>query len=371
MDQDLVVRQSDEIGIIVAPNIVLENAMTAAKALMEVVSLKKKPVIMNGEQYLEYEDWQTVGQFYGYTAKTGDAGPVEIDGVKGAKAHADLVNFKTGEIVGGAEAYCMRDEEKWNTRPKYEWQGEGDNRKRVKIGDEVVPWFQLASMAQTRAGAKAFRNRLAWVVVLAGYRPTPAEEMTEGTVSSAVDERRTVDKASHYCTIHNVNFFKSGKMRGYAHKIEGTTEWCNEPEPKKAAPDKVKPEPEIDKRGENEKEGRDVVAEVTEKVSAEAKAKEPPPPATEQVLHPETEKEAAQTSDQPPQDGFIDLGWLQEQLVILQGKKLAAWTNTAVVKYLNTTTGKAATRVSAAVKELTKEQAVQFTKKVTEAIEMA
>jgi len=35
----------------------------------------------------------------------------------------------------------------------------------------------LSSMAQTRAGAKALRNRFAWVVVLAGYRPTPAEEM--------------------------------------------------------------------------------------------------------------------------------------------------------------------------------------------------
>ena len=59
-------------------------------------------------------------------------------------------------IVGGAEAYCMRDEENWKEKP----------------------WFQLASMAQTRAGAKALRNVLAWVVVLAGYRPTPAEELT-------------------------------------------------------------------------------------------------------------------------------------------------------------------------------------------------
>src|SRR3990167_3037439 len=33
-------------------------------------------------------------------------------------------------------------------------------------------------MAQTRACAKTLRNILGWVVVLAGYRPTPAEEMT-------------------------------------------------------------------------------------------------------------------------------------------------------------------------------------------------
>ena len=34
-------------------------------------------------------------------------------------------------------------------------------------------------MAQTRAGAKALRNVLSWVAVLAGYRPTPAEEIID------------------------------------------------------------------------------------------------------------------------------------------------------------------------------------------------
>jgi hypothetical protein len=39
-------------------------------------------------------------------------------------------------------------------------------------------------MAQTRACAKALRNVFAWVVVLAGYAPTPAEDMT-GTEEKA------------------------------------------------------------------------------------------------------------------------------------------------------------------------------------------
>ena len=229
MDNELTVR-STEVGLALPPEVVLENAKLAAKALVTVLSQKKKPVMMNGEQYLEFEDWQTAGQFYGYTVRTGDAVLVEIDGVKGAKAHADLIDVKTGLVLGGAEAYCMRDEEKWNTRPKYEWQGEDKDARRVKVSDEPVPWFQLASMAQTRAGAKAFRNRLAWVVVLAGYKPTPAEEMTERTVSEAVQERRTIDKSEHFCTVHNFNFFKKGRMKEYAHPIDGTEpqQWCNE-----------------------------------------------------------------------------------------------------------------------------------------------
>ena len=137
------------------PEVVLAEAQKAAAALKEVISKKSKPVIMNGEQYLEYEDWQTVGHFYGLKVRTGDAVPVEINGVHGAKAQAWVVDLHTGREIGGAEAYCLRDERNWETKP----------------------WFQLASMAQTRAGSKSLRNVLAWVVVLAGYKPTPAEEM--------------------------------------------------------------------------------------------------------------------------------------------------------------------------------------------------
>lgn len=140
-----------------APEVILDAAQKAAQALTRVVKQKKNPVVIRGQQYLEYEDWQTLGQFYGYTVKTGEAVRVEINGVSGAKATATLFDA-LARVVGGAEAYCLSDEGKW--------------------GDK--PWFMLASMAQTRAGAKALRNRLAWVAVLAGYRPTPAEEMSNG-----------------------------------------------------------------------------------------------------------------------------------------------------------------------------------------------
>ncbi len=36
----------------------------------------------------------------------------------------------------------------------------------------------------------------------------------------------------HYCKEHGATFFCKGKMKNFAHPIEGTdpTEWCNEPE---------------------------------------------------------------------------------------------------------------------------------------------
>ncbi len=141
------------------PNELNEYATKVAMTLTRIIEKKPKKVIINNEQYLEYEDWQTVGAPFGISVKTGSAEPIEIEGIKGAKAKAEV--YKDGKIIGGADAYCLRDERNWETKP----------------------WFQLASMAQTRAGAKALRNVLSWVVMLAGYRTTPAEEMVEGTIT--------------------------------------------------------------------------------------------------------------------------------------------------------------------------------------------
>jgi len=141
------------------PEEILSEAQRAASSLKRLMESKVRPLAFKGEQYLEFEDWQTVAKFYGLCARTLEAEPVEIFGVKGARARAEVIDLKTGQVVGGAEAYCMRDEESWKEKP----------------------WYQLASMAQTRAGAKALRNVLAWVVVLAGYKPTPAEELALST----------------------------------------------------------------------------------------------------------------------------------------------------------------------------------------------
>lgn len=144
-----------ENGIVFAPGKVIEQAHEAAKALQRVLDSKNHKVIVNGERYLEYEDWQTLARFYGYTVATGEAEEIWRENkLIGYKAHA--VVYQRGQKTGGAEASCLRDETNWKNKPE----------------------FMLKSMSQTRAGAKALRNLLAWVAVLAGYKPTPAEEMT-------------------------------------------------------------------------------------------------------------------------------------------------------------------------------------------------
>lgn len=156
------------------PGVVLAEARKAAVSLQGILNGKKNPVIFNKEQYIEFEDWQVLARFYGLAAKVVSTTPVDFGGVRGFEARAVVVDGKTGLEISAAEAMCLNDEDKWSTRTKYEWK----DGKRVKVGEVPVPMFQLRSMAQTRACAKALRNVLAWVVVMAGYKPTVAEEMT-------------------------------------------------------------------------------------------------------------------------------------------------------------------------------------------------
>jgi hypothetical protein len=159
-----------------SPVEVLEEGRKSAQALMSVVNSKPKVFKVHGETYLEYEDWQLISELdgRGFTVKTHDAIAVEVDGIKGAKATADLID-RDGKILGGAEAYCMRDEDNWKTKP----------------------WFQLASMAQTRAGAKSLRNKFSFIAPLAGVKATPAEEMDgvngEKKVESGVSEGKPAE----------------------------------------------------------------------------------------------------------------------------------------------------------------------------------
>lgn len=149
---ELVVREAP------TPEALLLAAKSAAEALERVImSNDRPPVMFNGRRHLEYPHWQTIGKFYHASVRTLDAEVVDIGGVKGFKAKALVLDENTGLVIGGAEAYCMQDERNWAGKPL----------------------FQLASMAQTRAGSKALSNKYRYVAIVAGYEPTPSEEMPD------------------------------------------------------------------------------------------------------------------------------------------------------------------------------------------------
>ena len=230
MSDDLaIIEDTSALAIQRDPERVLEEAHKAAAALKRVIDAKPDKIMFGPQgkqkQYLTFEDWQTMGRFYGIAPRIVSSKPLTLEGgATGWEAVAEAIHVPTGRVVSSADAMCLNDEEKWSARPKYAWVyhkksggtsetdpgkdeliwekgADGKSRpkkERMQIGVEQVPQFQLRSMAQTRAGAKALRNALAWVVVLAGYAPTPAEEMEDvTTVRPQAQEAIIVESTEH------------------------------------------------------------------------------------------------------------------------------------------------------------------------------
>src|SRR5580700_10112305 len=115
-----------------APEIVLQEAAKAAQALREVIERKPNKCVINGKTFLQFEDWQTLGRFYGVTAAARTTAYIEQGRVRGYECHAEAIRAD-GQVISAAQAMCLDDEQKWKDKPL----------------------FQLRSMAQTRAQAKA------------------------------------------------------------------------------------------------------------------------------------------------------------------------------------------------------------------------
>jgi hypothetical protein len=196
-----------EMILATSPKQAIKQAQEASSALMDVIKNSRVKITtkIGAGEHLHYEAWQTLAKFYGYTVGTTEPEPIEVFGVKGMKAKAILYD-PIGNIVGGAEAYCLSDEKTWAGKP----------------------WFQLGSMAQTRAAAKALRNVLSWIVVLAGYKPTPAEEMTGEEVPIETDSLKQsqnfgkeveTEKAELRCSVCNTPL-KEPQLAFYYHHPE-------------------------------------------------------------------------------------------------------------------------------------------------------
>jgi hypothetical protein len=191
------------------PDAVLADNRKAAAALRVYMDGKTDVVMMGGERYMEIDDWQAIGHFFGLTSALESDAEVKYGPVAGFEA-TYVIKSRDGRIVARETSMCCNDEEKWCSRPTYrreirttsgEWlnedNGDAERRRRewnwidnpkkqggrmpearrVKGPDMPVPLFQLRSMAHTRAQSKAYSACLRFVPTLLGFKTTPAEEL--------------------------------------------------------------------------------------------------------------------------------------------------------------------------------------------------
>jgi hypothetical protein len=138
------------------PAAFVAHTTDVAKALADVLNRQKLYSVIQGRKFISVEGWTFLGSMVGIFPVTRWTRPIEINGLKGWEARVEAVT-RNGEVVGSAESMCLHGESStWTDRS---------------------PANAVRSMAQTRATSKALRQPLDFLVKLAGYATTPAEEM--------------------------------------------------------------------------------------------------------------------------------------------------------------------------------------------------
>jgi hypothetical protein len=149
------------------PAEVVQRAAVVATALADLVRKQNLIVRIGQSDHVRVEGWTLLGSMLGVFPVVEWTRPVMVDEQPAGWEARVEARTRAGEIVGAAEAECTRDEALWG------WEPTNKYGKRIPARDD----YALRSMAQTRAVSKALRLPLGFVMQLAGFDPTPAEEM--------------------------------------------------------------------------------------------------------------------------------------------------------------------------------------------------
>ncbi|RNI22636.1 hypothetical protein [Rufibacter latericius] len=130
---------------------------------------------IQGKEYVNVEGWQYAGSRLGILPVVDELTNMSDSTEIKYLAKVNLLNLRTEQVVGAGFAICSNKEQ----------------------GRKYYQEYAIASMAQTRAIGKAYRNILAWIIRAAGYEPTPAEEMDyQGNVQDQKVEQPAKPAAS-------------------------------------------------------------------------------------------------------------------------------------------------------------------------------
>lgn len=144
----------------------VEQARKMANVLADVIVQQDLAVKIGKGKHVTVGGWSLLGTMAGCLPRERQV----IERENGDfEAFVEVVRVRDGVVVGGGSAICGHDEAVWASRPR--------NARR--------------SMAVTRATGKAFRISFGWVMGLAGYSETPAEEME--VVRGEVEHKKKTD----------------------------------------------------------------------------------------------------------------------------------------------------------------------------------
>jgi len=132
-----------------------DHTLALANDLTKFIRENKLCQNIQGKEYALVEAWQYAGARLGILAIVDQVTNVSTDNELKYQSKVNLYSLKTKQVIGGGFAICSNKEQ----------------------GKKYYQEFAIASMSQTRAIGKAYRNTLAWIIKAAGYEAMPAEEM--------------------------------------------------------------------------------------------------------------------------------------------------------------------------------------------------
>ncbi|MCR5700217.1 MAG: hypothetical protein K6G49_02175 [Candidatus Saccharibacteria bacterium] len=148
--------------------------LSSPSAVMDFATNLKDLIVQNnlftsikGKNYVNVEGWQIAGAFTGTFPIVENVENLS-DG-KNYKYRAEVsLRDAEGKKVGYGVAICT-------------------NKENGKTGFDE---YAVASMAQTRAVGKAYRMKIGWLLKVAGYETTPAEEM-DAVAAEVIDKPKS------------------------------------------------------------------------------------------------------------------------------------------------------------------------------------
>jgi hypothetical protein len=133
---------------------VLTKAAEVSRELAGIIKSRQLSKRIGQKEFVMVEGWTTCGAMFGVAIR-----PVSCDENPTCEgefvATVEAVRTGDGFVLGRGFASCGMDEPDWKRRSRQ----------------------ARRSMAQTRAAGKAMRLLFSWVMEMAGYAPTPFEEM--------------------------------------------------------------------------------------------------------------------------------------------------------------------------------------------------
>lgn len=148
------------------------DIMGFATNLKELIIQNKLFTNIKGKNYVNVEGWQIAGAFTGVFPVVEEV--MNLSDGEFYKYRAEVsLRDKDGNKVGSGVAICTNHE----------------------AGKKNFDEYAVASMAQTRAAGKAFRMKLGWLLKVAGYETTPAEEMDAVEAETIEGRKNEIEQA--------------------------------------------------------------------------------------------------------------------------------------------------------------------------------